>query len=841
MENQDKKSKKTLDKSEKEKQKGRTMTGQPVTQIDVNPETDGSISEAVGRTAVVTWGRMNPPTVGHQRLVDKVVDTARKMRAIPHIFLTHTQDKKKNPLTYADKIRLAKKAFGSIVKTTNAKTLIELMKKLENKYENVVLVAGSDRVKEFDTLLNKYNGKEYNFDNIQVVSAGERDPDAEGVSGMSASKMRAAVKDDNIDRFKNGLPAKLKAHAQEMFDLIKAGMQIAEELEAEGVLELSEGMSVAQRMKRKQIMRRYKARIGLARKRAMRRKASMSTLRRRARKQAIKKVKTRIAGGRDIAHLSAGEKSRIEDMVKRKRKLVARLTTKMVKDARKRDAERQRAQFKEQTTRQDPDIESRKGTQPARYHKGLAPSTKAARDAQFKKQTKMASDDPRAYKPAPGDKEAETRASKYTKTYKQMFGKKKEAYGDMDWGTDSLRKKYQKDTPGQQVNEIAPAIAHAARVAAPAITKIGHSLSKNPGGTPSTAAADAAYKRAKQVNTPYKSMGSNSAGKSPLDKIKTGKVRNINLPINDSIEEQDLAKQKKQQHKMEVQRLKAKHDREMDRARLADARFKNRQEDFSMFRESYNKWIHKQPVEYAKHLEKTFGSPDEITNSQLCWFAKDGFKRIVIKDEYVLHSSPAPHYDFIYCYIDLQVPKTLADDLAMSSGSILIDFLKGEVGARCGSITANATTLNYVMDVVSGRVAPSKQEYERRILEMQQMFDNGEKYSLEWWSDETNDADPENPYYLEESIQEDFSIDEALEFVALVEGELSESKAALQKKAQASGESYATLKKVYDRGVAAWRTGHRPGTTPAQWGMARVNAFIVKKKKGGLNHDKDLA
>ena len=85
--------------------------------------------------------------------------------------------------------------------------------------------------------------------------------------------------------------------------------------------------------------------------------------------------------------------------------------------------------------------------------------------------------------------------------------------------------------------------------------------------------------------------------------------------------------------------------------------------------------------------------------------------------------------------------------LADSSGSILIDFLKGEVGARCGSITANATTLNYVLDVVAERVKPSKKEYEKRILGMRKMFADGDMYELEWWPDETGDADPKNEYY----------------------------------------------------------------------------------------------
>mgnify|MGYP000250467869 CR=1 FL=1 len=165
--------------------------------------------------------------------------------------------------------------------------------------------------------------------------------------------------------------------------------------------------------------------------------------------------------------------------------------------------------------------------------------------------------------------------------------------------------------------------------------------------------------------------------------------------------------------------------------------------------ENYGNWEHKEPVEYAKHLQKTFGSPNEITNSQLCWFNKDGFKRIVVKDEYILHASPAPHYDFIYCYVDLQVPAKFGSILAESSGSIMIDYLKGEVGARCGSLTANATTLNYVMDVVSGRVTPSKKEYEKRILSMQAMFNSGKRYTTDWWPDDTGDADPKSKYYAE--------------------------------------------------------------------------------------------
>ena len=165
---------------------------------------------------------------------------------------------------------------------------------------------------------------------------------------------------------------------------------------------------------------------------------------------------------------------------------------------------------------------------------------------------------------------------------------------------------------------------------------------------------------------------------------------------------------------------------------------------------NYDNWDHQESADYSKYLEKHFGPPDEFTNEQTVWHGIDGFKRVVCRDEYILHGSPAPHYDFVYSYIDLEVDEDLSDELAKCSGSILIDHLKNEVGARCGSLTANAVTLNFCLDVVYGRTEPVKEEYEKRILEMRAMFDRGEKYELEWWPDKAGDADPNNPFYKDD-------------------------------------------------------------------------------------------
>ena len=154
------------------------------------------------KKAVVGWGRMNPPTIGHQKLVDRIVTVAKRERGDPRVYLTHTQSPKKDPLQYRDKIRLAARAFGSVVKPSTSRTIIELMKELQRDgYKEVTVVAGSDRVREYNTLLNKYNGKDYTFDQIKVVNAGERDPDAEGASGMSATKMSLAAAEGDEKAF----------------------------------------------------------------------------------------------------------------------------------------------------------------------------------------------------------------------------------------------------------------------------------------------------------------------------------------------------------------------------------------------------------------------------------------------------------------------------------------------------------------------------------------------------------------------------------------------------------------------------------------------------------------
>ena len=177
------------------------------------------MTEKKGDTAIFTFGRFNPPTVGHEKLVVAVANVARREGGEYFVYPSRSQDSKKNPLDQPTKIKYMKKMFPkhkkNIISSTGNNAL-EIASKLHDEgYTNLVMVVGSDRVKEFKALLDRYNGDEdkahgfYDFNSIKVVSAGERDPDADGVEGMSASKMRQSAVEGDFKTFRKGTPPSL--------------------------------------------------------------------------------------------------------------------------------------------------------------------------------------------------------------------------------------------------------------------------------------------------------------------------------------------------------------------------------------------------------------------------------------------------------------------------------------------------------------------------------------------------------------------------------------------------------------------------------------------------------
>ena len=186
---------------------------------------------------VLVFGRFNPPTVGHQKLLQSAQREAKRVNGDLKIYPSRTQDPKKNPLDPGMKINFMKQMFPdyeeNIIDDAGTKTIFDALTSAHGeKYSDVTIVVGQDRLSEFQGLAQKYNGSDlYNFENIVVVSGGARDPDADDVTGMSASKMRAYATDDDFQSFVKGLPPALKTmQKRELFNNVRKSMNIKESL-----------------------------------------------------------------------------------------------------------------------------------------------------------------------------------------------------------------------------------------------------------------------------------------------------------------------------------------------------------------------------------------------------------------------------------------------------------------------------------------------------------------------------------------------------------------------------------------------------------------------------------
>ena len=339
------------------------------------------------KTVYFTFGRMNPPTIGHEKLLKKLASKAG--RNPYRIFLSPSSGDEKNPIEYKTKVKFARKAFPkyarSIVMSPNARSIMEVATAIYNEgFKNVVMVVGSDRVREFTARLNAVNGKKgrhgfYNFKKITIESAGERDPESDKVKGMSGTKMRNAATSGDFTKFAQGLPKGLNnADAKQVFNAVRKGLGLKQVKEYRNHVQLSPVSET--------------------------REDFIEGMFQPGDQVVIKEndmIATVIRRGANYLIVEANG-------VQMRKWLDA---VEVLEDERKKDSP------------QDPDIKDRKGTQPKAYHSGIkSVSTKKARDAHFKKGAKMDDDNPAAYKKAPGDATAKTKPSKHTKKFKQMFG-----------------------------------------------------------------------------------------------------------------------------------------------------------------------------------------------------------------------------------------------------------------------------------------------------------------------------------------------------------------------------------------------------------------------------------
>ena len=397
------------------------------------------IMEARGDTAVFTFGRFNPPTTGHEKLIMAIAkQQSKNAGSIMYVYPSHSQSPKKDPLPHAKKIAYMRKMFPKYARNitvSKARTAIEVAVELYKKgHKAIVMVVGSDRVQEFDRLLNEYNGVEgkkhgyYGFDNIEVISAGQRDPDAEGVEGMSASKMRAAASSGDFDLFKTGLPSDFKDGLQ-LYNDVRKNMGIREERNMGEMTDFETlrdmyltgkiwnvGDIVEAHGNEGKVIRKgtnyltfvsedgkvYKTWLHDIVERDYRKEYDNyqgqpeQIARRSSRNKARRIMGNKIVDGMDVGHRDNDPMNNDPTNLKNE------------------DPSDNRREPRLREVKQDKDVEDKEGTQPAKYYAGdMAKSTKDKRDAHFK--AKKSS-------PAPGDATAKTKPSVHTKKFKQMFG-----------------------------------------------------------------------------------------------------------------------------------------------------------------------------------------------------------------------------------------------------------------------------------------------------------------------------------------------------------------------------------------------------------------------------------
>ena len=368
---------------------------------------DLEMHEARGKSIAFTFGRFNPPTTGHEKLINKVAS----IRANDYkIYLSRSQDPKKNPLSPRQKLDIMRKMFprhARSIEINNTNMILDICTLLYKKgYSDITMVVGSDRVREFDTIIKKYNDVKsrhgyYNFDSINVVSAGERDPDADNVSGMSASKMRAAASSNDIGSFRKGLPRGVDANA--IMKQVRQGMNLAAQYTGE-TREVVPFKDFEHQQIRDLYIREMIFNVG----------EKVSYVKEDIEGKVVRKGTNYIvlednknnlhkAWIWDCVPVSADREVEVREYNTDVDYGFTAVST-IEEDL---DAQPQ-----------DKDVKKKKGTQPKKYYKDLDKGTKNKRADYFKNKDTTKNDN----RPAPGDKGAKTKPSIHTQKYKKMFG-----------------------------------------------------------------------------------------------------------------------------------------------------------------------------------------------------------------------------------------------------------------------------------------------------------------------------------------------------------------------------------------------------------------------------------
>ena len=783
-----------------------------------------TFKEARGDTAVFTFGRFNPPTTGHEKLIEALAkEQGKNPGSRMYVYPSHSQNAKKDPLPHAKKVAYMKKMFPRYKKNiivSRARNIFEVATELHNKgHKAVVMVVGSDRVDEFDNLLNKYNGEEgrhgfYGFDNIEVVSAGERDPDAEGVTGMSASKMRAAASQNDYDSFKEGLP-KGFTDGEKLFKDVRKNMGIREG-----------NTFTTEEIHRDLYVRGEIWNVG------------------------------------DVVKTTDGDEGTI----------IRRGTNYVVFEDLRRvwlhNLEEIRDGLRRQ--KQDKDVEDRKGTQPAKYYAKdaegdkMKKSTKQSRARHFEKGAKMDDDNPAAYKPAPGDKGAKTKPSKYTKKFKQMYGERKltdaeknklkkyekdidikdfiDRYGEKEgkaiyyatltkmakkeglW--DNIRKKKERIArgsgermrkPGEKGAPTPDQIKRAQgeenlKLDERSIFKDIRDKIYNMTHPKEMDRLIKAYVDAVTSDTRRRHGGSFHAGEviRKVGGVRTGvDVRQFIDYINDLIRkgvlprelmaQYDIAEETK--HEITVGNYTTKYFYMCGSAQKVMSRLAGQDgaEEITRMQDEFYKLEKEvmdageaspEQIKQAKSLYNrimqragTYGFADDI----------DGYMKDHIDS--IEKGKPKPGFGRTDLKEEIQEKYDLYHKTFSGAMQHAYSYAKKKMGVTVDPKEIDNKVATGPKKPSEGKTNTYRLKGKGGNLQIQVYNKGGSK-----------------PFELN-MYKEDVQLDEKI--------------AGIVKKSEKSGVPYGILKKVYDRGMAAWRTGHRPGTTPQQWAFARINSFLT--------------
>ena len=678
------------------------------------------------KPVVFAFGRLNPPTIGHQKLIERVITIAKRVKGLPVLYVSASQDKRKNPLTVKQKVEYLKKVYPRGIKILPAvgseRTFMEILKnRFDKKFTDVYMIAGSDRVAEFKRLIKQYNGKDYNFDTTEVVSAGERDPDATGATGMSASKMRDFAMNNDYTSFKQGLIRGTKEKdAMKLFKDLKKGMGVNEAMAPEDdelrmirenyhnndifnmgdMVENNNNGNVGKIIKRGPNYVQYEMEDGGVEKAWL----------------------NEITPANNI-----DSELQVEDVDKKK--LVLQKNAKELKSFKSFEEEINSAKDAQKKGVEDEQDETEKDEKKDKKRK-LPIETPG--------QPKIANVDTWSQGPDQAD-QIKTMRTFNIKTPGQV----------RDYGTLVGKRKFQKFEEVDIEEGIKPYVSM---------------LKKDVGGRKKMHYR-VLDKDEKEIFVTLDKSKADKFLKKNFNKLRAGSMKPIK---EDTIEEKGLW------HNIHMKRKRGERMR--------------------------------------KKGEKGAPTPQQMARAKAASEDPEVRQDPDVKDK--KGTQPAKYYAG-----KMSKSTKSARDAHFKKGTKMDDD--------------NPAAYKPAPGDASGKTKPSK-----HTLAFKKKFGEDVKEEIQdikSWSelDETIEQ-YKDEYGTDYRIKLDQTVSEMLD-------ELLSENEGVKKKAAKSGMPYGILMKVYNRGMAAWRTGHRPGTTPQQWGMARVNSFVTKSSGTWGKADKDLA